>query len=214
MRVKHGHIFLEVHELQSGSGLPLLLLHELRGSSADWSRAWKWPGPVYALDFCGHGGSGWVGGGSYYPELLVGDADAVLAHLGSAALAGAGLGAYVALMLAGARARLVPGALLLPGVGLEGGGPMPDYEAAFPRVDVMAAEPADGFDPFVAMLDYFVRPPEYARELGSAARRILLVEDGAERPLWWSALRACGNVEVVSADLGAALERLAVARAA
>jgi pimeloyl-ACP methyl ester carboxylesterase len=209
MRLKHGHISLNLQELRSGSGFPLLLLHELRGSSADWGPMPEWAGAVYALDFSGHGGSDWLAGGGYYPELLVGDADAALAYLGRAAVAGAGLGAYVTLMLAGARAAQVPAALLLPGAGLEGGGPVPEYEAPFPPIDAIAAARCDGFDPFVEMLEYFVRPPDYACDLASAAQRVFLAEDGSRRPPWWEALRTCGNAEAVAADGHAALARLA-----
>jgi len=209
MRVKHGHISLELHQLQSGSGLPLLLLHELRRSSADWERSLEWRGPVHGLDFCGHGRSGWIRGGGYYPELLAGDADAALAHLGCAAVAGAGLGAYVALMVAGARPASVLAALLLPGAGLEGAGPVPEYDVPLPRIDAMTAPSADGFDRFVVLLEYFVRPREYARDLAAGARHILLAEDLGERPPWWSALRGCPNVEVVSDDLDAGFARLA-----
>jgi pimeloyl-ACP methyl ester carboxylesterase len=210
MHLKHGHIILELHQLRSAEGLPLLLLHQLRGSSADWGGAPQWRGPVFALDFCGHGGSAWLAGGGYYPELLAGDADAALGHLGHAAVAGSGLGAYVALMLAAARPASVPAALLLPGAGLDGAGAMPDYEAPFPVVDAVAAARAgDGLDPFVELLEYFVRPREYAHDLASAAQRILLADDGAERPPWWVALRSCANVEVVPAGLDIALARLA-----
>ena len=211
MRLKHCHIELELHELQSGDGLPLLLLHELRSSSAEWSRTWAWPGPVYALDFSGHGASDWMKGGGYYPELLAGDADAALAHLGSAAVAGAGVGAYVALMLAGARSASVPAVLLLSGAGLEGAGPVPEYEAPFPEIEAITKSGAGSCDPLVAILDYFVRPREYAYDLAFAAQRILVAEDGSERPPWWNAVRSCGNAEVASTDLRAALARLAVA---
>lgn len=211
MRLKHGHITLELHRLRSGSGLPLLLLHQLRGSSADWGQVTGWRGDVYALDFSGHGASDRLAGGGYYPEMLAGDADAALAHLERAAIAGAGLGAYVALMLAGARPASVPAALLLAGAGLAGAGPVPEYEAPFPPIDAIAAARADGFDPFVEMLEYFVRPREYACDLAAAAKRILLAEDGSERPPWWAALRACSNVEAVPVALGQALARLDVA---
>jgi len=209
MRLKHGHTFLELHQLRAGDGLPLLLLHQLRGSSADWGTPPEWSGSVYALDFSGHGHSGWLAGGGYYPELLAGDADAALAHLERAAVAGAGLGAYIALMLASARAAAVPAALLLPGRGLEGAGPVPEYEAPFPEIDAIGAANADGFDPFVEMTEYFVRPPEYAFELVSAAQRVLLADSG-ERPPWWVALRSCRNVEAVPPDLNTAIRRLAL----
>lgn len=211
MHLKHGHISLELHELRPGNGLPLLLLHELRGSSADWGQVPEWAGAVYGLDFCGHGASGWLAGGGYYPELLAGDADAALMHLERAAVAGAGLGAYVALMLAAARAASVPAALLLPGAGIDGAGPVPEYEAPFPPIDEIAAAPAGGFDPYVEMLEHFVRPREYACDLASSARRVFLAEDGSPRPPWWAALRSCRNVESVALDLQVALARLAAA---
>jgi len=211
MRLRHGHIVLELRELHRGKGLPLLLLHELRGSSADWERPLPWCGPVYGLDFCGHGRSGWVGGGGYYPELLAGDADAALAYLGRAAVVGAGLGAYVALMVAGARASSVPAALLLPGAGLEGAGPEPEYNVPFPPVDTIAGASVNGFDPFVELLEFFVRPQGYACDLAGAAHRILLAEGLSERPPWCGALCSCANVEVVSGGHAEMFERLSEA---
>ena len=53
------------------------------------------------------------------------DADAALARLGRATLLGRGLGAYVALLLAGARPKPVRGAILCDGPGLAGGGSRP-----------------------------------------------------------------------------------------
>lgn len=202
MRLKHGHITLELHELRGGEGLPLLLLHALRGSSADW-KAPPWAGPVYGLDFCGHGSSDWLTGGSYYPEMLAADADTALAHVGDAALAGAGLGAYVALMLAGARPALVPAALLLAGAGLDGAGPHPEYDAPFPDVREIAQRKVEGCDPFVDLLEYFVRPTEYAVELAGAANRIVIVDNGEPRPPWWQAVRARANVDVASDEISA-----------
>ena len=86
--LRHGRVSLALHELRGGSGPKLLCLHALGATSEAWrepSRAW--PGPVFALDFSGHGRSGRVRGGGYTPELLAGDADAALAHLGEAVLA-------------------------------------------------------------------------------------------------------------------------------
>ena len=60
-----------------------------------------WPGPVYALDFTGHGRSDVPAGGGYSAEILLADADHALAHLGTATVVGRGLGAYIALMLGG-----------------------------------------------------------------------------------------------------------------
>ena len=182
MRIKHGRVTLELHELVRREGLPLLLLHALYGSSADWGEApGSWPGAVWALDFAGHGHSESIAGGAYYPELLVGDADAALAHIGRAALAGAGVGAYVALLLAGARRDTVPAALLLPGAGLAGGGALPDFERDFPQFEVTARQPG-ACDPLVCTLERDVRPVDYAESFACAARRILLVEDEELRP--------------------------------
>jgi pimeloyl-ACP methyl ester carboxylesterase len=206
MRIKHGHVELELHQLQAGEGLPLLLLHALRGSSADWRLPLEWGGPVHALDFPGHGRSDWLKGGGYYPEMFAGDADAALAHLGRSVVVGTGLGAYVALMLAGARSALVPAVLLLPGEGMEGAGPLPEFEVPFPDAAAYASQRPDGFDPLVEMVEHFVRPAEYAEELGAAAQRLLLLEDGDPRPAWWTVLRP--RAEIVRGDLSAALHRL------
>jgi pimeloyl-ACP methyl ester carboxylesterase len=105
----------------------LLLLHALYESSRSWGDLPQhWSGPVYGLDFSGHGDSDRIRGGAYLAEMLIGDADVALAHVGSTALAGAGIGAYVAVLLAGARPEQVPAALLLPGAGLTGGGATPE----------------------------------------------------------------------------------------
>ena len=56
-------------------------------------------------------------GGGYTAEILLADADVALAELGTATVVGRGLGAYVALMLAGARPHQVRGAVLCDGPG-------------------------------------------------------------------------------------------------
>lgn len=211
MRIKHGRVSLELHQLARREGPALLLLHGLYGSSADWGEVpGSWSGPVWALDFAGHGHSESIAGGAYYPELLVGDADAALAHIGRAALAGAGVGAYVALLLAGARRDTVPAALLLPGAGLAGGGALPDFQRAFPQLEV-TARPPGACDPLVCTLEGDVRPVDYAESFARAARRILLIEDGELRPAWWEAARRSPTAETVATDLPTALARLCAA---
>ena len=211
MRIKHGRVSLELHELTRRSGLPVLLLHALYGSSADWGEApATWPGAVFALDFAGHGHSESIVGGAYYPELLLGDADAALAQIGRAAVVGAGLGAYVALLLAGARRDTVPAALLLPGAGLAGGGAHPDFHGEFPKL-VAAPREAGECDPMVHSLDRDVRPVDYAEPFAHAARRLLLLEDGTPRPPWWEAARRSPSAEVINANLPVALEHLSTA---
>jgi pimeloyl-ACP methyl ester carboxylesterase len=217
-------VTLALHELRRGDGPALLLLHALFGSAADWrAGAAAWRGPVYALDFCGHGASDWVAGGAYSPELLAGDADVALARIGTACVAGAGIGAWAALLLAGARPDHVPAALLLPGHGLAGAGPVPEPERGasdeWLRVsDARLVQPARGTagvstDPLVMQLDRDLRPLDYAEAFASRARRVLLVEDGSERPAWWQAIAKSAAPETFSPrDLPEAFARLAEAR--
>jgi pimeloyl-ACP methyl ester carboxylesterase len=214
MRLRHARIELELHELSQRDGPALLLLHALGASSADWSEAPAlWPGRVYALDFCGHGRSEWVRGGVYSPELLAGDADAALAHIGPAALAGSGVGAYVALLLAGGRPAQVPAALLLPGRGLDGGGAQPKFDRSLVTMllpDLSDALPP-GCDPMCCALQRDTRPPQYAARFAAPARRLLLLDDGGERPPWWDASRAAPGAESISGDVRSALGLLAQA---
>ena len=211
MRIRHGRVGLELHELAGGQGAGLLLLHALYGSSQDWGELPSWAGPVYGLDFCGHGRSDWVTGGGYYPELLLADADAAVARIGRAAVVGAGVGAYVALLLAGARRDVVPAALLLPGAALAGGGALPDFNQEFPHFLTAPEDPVahQRHDPMVRTLDLFARPVSYAASFAGAARRLLLFEDGTPRPPWWEATRHSPEAERAPADTRAALARLA-----
>jgi hypothetical protein len=210
MRLRHGRITLALHDVQHREGLALLLLHPLYASSAFWSDLpVRWPGPIFALDFAGHGASDHVKGGAYYTELLIGDADAALAQVGAAALMGAGIGAYVAALLAGSRREQVPAALLWPGAGLAGGGPVPDFTKPRIPFDVPApGEPAAGdFDPWVRALDREVRPPEYAAAIARPARRLLFGEI-ASAPPWWEALRRLPCSGSVAGDPRAAMQQL------
>jgi pimeloyl-ACP methyl ester carboxylesterase len=208
-RLRHARVEFVLHRLRRVDGPRLLLLHALRGAALDWTAvAPTWPGSVYALDFAGHGGSDWLDGGAYVPEILAADADAALAHVGDAAVAGAGLGAYVALLLAGARPQSVPAALLLPGAGLDGGSstPAPD-EHGFRLSLADAPVAAGGCDPRVGLLEMDVRPPVYAESFARAASRLVVGEDGGSRPDWWEAVRP--HAVTVPSDPVIALERLA-----
>ena len=205
--VMHGETALALHTLRPGSD-GLLLLHELGGASTDWSGVFEaWPGAIHALDFAGHGRSGWRRGGTYTPELFAADADAALAELGPCHVVGAGLGAYVAVLLAGARPALVPAALLLPGAGLDGGGAVPD-PARRPPVTLDAEAERSTFDPMVRFCGHDIRPPGYASEFARAARRLFLVEDGGERPPWWQAARDVPGARRVQATTAEAIARL------
>jgi pimeloyl-ACP methyl ester carboxylesterase len=159
--LRHNRVRLALHKLKEGDGHELLLLHGLgeRSPSILPDEYADWPGPVHALDFTGHGASDVPRGGGYSCEFLMADADAALAHLGRATIAGRGLGAYIGLLLAGGRPQQVRGAILLDGPGLAGGGSS-SKNPYIPVVD--AAQPAPP-DPFaIADLATDARPPTYA----------------------------------------------------
>lgn len=210
IRLRHGRVSLALHPLREAAGPTLLCLHAVGGSALDHREAARlWPGPVFALDFSGHGASGPLRGGGYQPELLAAEADAALAEIGPAHLVGAGIGAYVALLLAGARPDAVPGALLLPGPGFEGGGVGPD-----PATHTLArwAEldpPLPGCDPAVRRLERDPRPPDYAEAFARAARRLLLAQGDFAAPPWWNAVRKSPTAALVPGDLAKGLGRLA-----
>ena len=208
--LRHGRVSLALHPLRDGAGPVLLCLHAVGGSARDFREAAQhWQGPVFALDFSGHGDSAPLRGGGYFPENLAGDADTALARLGPALLVGAGIGAYVALLLAGSRPDVVPAALLLPGPGLEGGGPAPDPSTNTLSRWADLGAPLPGCDPAVRRLERDVRPPEYAEAFARAARRLLLAEGDFRQPPWWQAVRSSPTAMSVANDLVGALARLA-----
>jgi pimeloyl-ACP methyl ester carboxylesterase len=195
-------VALALHTLQHGEGVPLLMLHALGGCSDDFrAHLPRWQGPVYALDFSGHGRSGRVYGGGYQPELWAADADQALATLADPAVVfGAGIGAYVALLLAGGRPEQVRCAVLAPGAGLDGGGTEPGPSFALPDLvttplarELQASSCTDAC--VFEGQDTDVRPPDYALRFAARARRIVLLEDAAARPPWWRAMRDAATVE-------------------
>jgi pimeloyl-ACP methyl ester carboxylesterase len=160
----HNKIRLALHHLRRGDGRPLLLLHGLGETSPTAPPPWAatWTGPVAALDFTGHGLSTVPKGGGYSAEIMLGDADIALAALAgdweTITVVGRGLGAYIALMLAGARSKQVHGAVLCDGVGLTGGATGPtsgSFVLLEPR-----DEPPDPYALFELSRD--LRPPDYA----------------------------------------------------
>lgn len=157
----HARATLALHHLRDGEGRPLLLLHALgeRTPGEVPAHLAAWPGPVYGLDFTGHGRSTVPVGGGYTAEVLMADVDTALRHLGPATVHGRGLGAYIALLIAGARADLVQGAILADGPGLVGGGIRPGSPYVVTVPDTGPVPP----DPFaLAELSRDVRPPDYA----------------------------------------------------
>lgn len=156
----HNRIELALHTLRAASGRPLLVLHGLgeRSPTSVPTFATDWPGPVVALDFTGHGASTLPAGGGYTAEILLADADIALQRLGEATIVGRGLGAYVGLLLAGARAEGVVGAVLGDGPGLSGGPSVPTSQPVI-AFDPVGSTP----DPYaLAELGRDLRPPDYA----------------------------------------------------
>ena len=174
----HNKIRLALHELKTGDGSrPLLLLHGLGEASPPTlpTFAAAWPGAVHALDFTGHGASTVPRGGGYTAELLLADADAALAALGPVTVVGRGVGAYAALMLAGARATDVRGAVLCDGPGLAGG-PVGPTSQSFVTLPPRSRPP----DPYALFeLSRDLRPPDYA----TLFARLAVEHSGLDEPI-------------------------------
>jgi pimeloyl-ACP methyl ester carboxylesterase len=200
LAIRHGKVTLALHPLREAGGRPLLLLHG-RGERAPArvpAALAAWPAAIWALDFTGHGASSVPRGGGYTAELLMADADAALARLGEATLLGRGLGAYVALLLAGARPRLVRGAVLCDGPGLAGGGPRPTTPSIARPAERREGPP----DPHALLeLARDVRPPDYATSFVRQATQL----SGLERPISVCALERPDWLAAVIDEPGVAL---------
>lgn len=195
--VRHARSRLALHQLRAGDGPVALSLHGLgenAGCVLSQSLVADWPGgAVWGLDFLGHGESLRPAGGGYTCESLMADADSALRHLGPATVFGRGLGAYIALLIAGARPDLVRGAVLCDGPGLNGGGAAPTS----PVIVVPAVHPdrpASAPDPFALMeLARDVRPPDYAGNFARQAVTLSQLETpivvcAIARPDWLEAV--------------------------
>ena len=208
--LSHNRIRLALHQLREGDGRPLLLLHGLGESSDSIFSAPlpNWPGPVIGLDFTGHGLSTVPAGGGYTTEILLGDADAAVEHLGAVTVLGRGLGGYVALLLAGARPDLVIGAIIDDGPGLSGG-PIEPTSTAVLSIGGDGTAP----DPYALLeLGRDLRPADYAVDFARLATEASPIDEPitvvAEfRPPWLTAVAAAPGVG--SGDLDAALARYA-----
>jgi len=193
--LRHDKVELALHALRSdGDGRALLHLHGLgeQSPTAVPLHLAPWPGPVWALDFTGHGASTVPAGGGYYCELLMADVDTALARLGPVTLYGRGLGAYVALLSAGARPELVRGAILDDGPGLTGGGPEPTTPFVLGAPLPVSGTP----DPYALFeLSHDVRPPDYAVTYARQAATLssldtALAVAAVVRPPWLAAVTA------------------------
>lgn len=205
--VAHGKARLALHCLREGDGPAALVLHGL-GESANNSLArvvtTGWPGgAVWALDFLGHGESLRPAGGGYTCEILMADTDAALRHIGPATVLGRGLGAYVALLIAGGRPDLVRGVVLCDGPGLNGGGAAPMSPAIMAPV-ANPDRPADAPDPFALIeLARDVRPADYAANFVRQALTLSELETpitvcAIARPEWLGAVVEQADVQVAS----------------
>lgn len=220
MFLRHVKVTLALHPLREaqGSGRPLLLLHglgERTPASCPASLA-SWPGAVWGLDFTGHGASTHPAGGGYTAEILMGDVDAAVSHLDPVTVLGRGLGAYIGLLIAGARAGEVRGAILADGPGLAGGGSSPASPSSV--LPVAARGGVDRPDPFaLSELTRDVRPPDYAGTFARLAMQFSGLETplavvAKVRPPWLEAVTA--EPGVVSTSLPEALSRFATPTAA
>jgi len=204
--ITHNRVKLALHTLRASDGPALLLLHALGDQSPETVPAdvAAWPGPVYALDFTGHGASTIPNGGGYTAEVLMGDADMALSMTGPATVLGRGLGAYIAVMIAGGRPNLVRGAILCDGAGIGGGGDKPGA-LVVRGVPGRATSP----DPFALVeLSSDLRPPEYVARFAELAAAHSGLETpiavcGRSRPDWLKAVLATMGAREM--DLAAAL---------
>jgi pimeloyl-ACP methyl ester carboxylesterase len=217
--LRHGKIELALHHLRptiEPAARPLLLLHGLGEASPTSVPAWvaAWPGAIAALDFTGHGESTVPRGGGYTAELLLADADAALAALtaddahahSTITVLGRGLGAYIALQLAGARAAGVHGAILVDGPGLAGGPTGPTSQSFF-SLPTTTTTP----DPYALVeLGRDLRPPDYA----TSFVRLALAEAQTDEPIAVSSIFRPEWLEAVAHEHGVMDVPLAEALAA
>lgn len=202
---------LALHRLRPGDGRALLCLHGLGEATPEQVPRYLagWPGPVWGLDFTGHGASSVPAGGGYTAEVLMADADHALAHLGEATVFGRGLGAYIALLIAGGRPDLVAGAILTDGPGLAGGGPSPHSPVSLRPAPGTPLEETP--DPYALIeLSRDIRPADYAVSYVHQALQFSGLEEplsvvGVVRPPWLAAV--ADHEGVVTDSLPQALAR-------
>ncbi len=208
--VTHGRLGqLALHRVRAGDGPPALVLHGLGENATSVLTQLLvngWPGgDVWALDFLGHGASARPKGGGYTCEHLMADTDAALAHIGAATVFGRGLGAYVALLIAGARPDLVHGAVLCDGPGLNGGGPSPSTPVVV-AITPDPSRPAEAPDPFALVeLGRDVRPADYAANFCRQATwlsdiDIPITVAAVARPDWLVAVLDTPGVQAATID--------------
>ena len=111
---------LRLHALERGEGETTLLLHGWLDHAHSFDLlAPLLPGRTVALDFRGHGDSGWApAAGFYHLVEYLGDLDAVVQQTGATRIVGHSMGAAVALLYAAARPGLLRHLTMLDGAPL------------------------------------------------------------------------------------------------
>lgn len=193
VHLQHNHVVLALHKVRDGDGRALLLLHGLGEDAAHMSTLdIEWRGPVWALDFTGHGGSTVPRGGGYSCEVLMADADIALRHIGEATVLGRGLGGYIAFLLAGARPSMVRGAVIVDGPGLAGGAV---HATSNGEITSVGARAGTTPDPWALIeLSRDARPANYAvtfvRLTGASGIDEPIAVTTRVNPPWIEAIRA------------------------
>jgi pimeloyl-ACP methyl ester carboxylesterase len=208
--LRHNKIELALHCLRpDGPGRPLLHLHGLGEQSPAGVPPVlaSWPGPVWALDFTGHGRSTIPDGGGYFCEVLMGDVDAALAHLGAVTVYGRGIGGYVGLLIAGARGDDVRGVIVDDGPGLVGGSTEPGTPFVLAQPLSVTGTP----DPYALLdLHHDIRPPDYASAFARLAASlsgldVAVAVTAIVRPPWLAAVMLEPGVRELPLDHALAL---------
>lgn len=203
VELTHNRIRLALHRLADGPGTPLLLLHGLGERAAVVAPDLGWSGPVWALDFTGHGDSTVPMGGGYTCEVLASDVDVALGYLGPATVLGRGLGAYCGLLAAGSRPSLYRGLILTDGPGFDGGSTGPASSTWIDPVGQGAAP--DVFA--LAELSSDIRPPDYA----SSFARLVLTQSDLDYPIVVAAVSRPEWLKAVVAEPGVVCDPLSAA---
>lgn len=195
--LQHNRITLALHHVKDAEGPALLLLHGLGDSAANMATLpLSWNGPIWALDFTGHGESTVPRGGGYSAEILMADVDVALRHIGPATIVGRGLGGYIAFLIAGARPQLARGVVILDGPGLAGGA----VQATSSSEIAITARPGTTPDPWALIeLSRDARPPNYAVTFVQLARNGSTLDEPIAvtckvSPPWIEAIRAEAGV--------------------
>lgn len=197
IRLRHNRIDLALHKVHDGEGRPLLLLHGLGENATVMSTLEvQWTGPVWALDFTGHGQSTVPRGGGYSAEILMADVDVALRHLGEATIVGRGLGGYVGFLIAGARPHLVKGTVIIDGPGLSGGAIHATSSSEIPSAGLRAGIAPDPWA--LIELSRDARPPNYAVTFA----RLAVTGSTLDEPIAVAARVAPPWIEAINAEAG------------